>query len=235
MNQTRPSCQYCTQFDHTIEEFPMLMAKMQDNKVQPQHPTQNLQMMRAQLRKEDPNVNILLQSRIVTNDDEGKQLEEGGCVHQAPKKGTGFDLECTKETFMEEKKSFVEASTSRTQNKLPNTSLPTKVDPSMLTTFLDTCMKLLCNRKAIKGLEELIKKCVDKDNSPHGHYIVRNIDKHKRRTRCKMRLIAQIGDYEMDQLILDLGSNANVLPKQTWERMGRPTLQWSPIQLRMAN
>jgi hypothetical protein len=39
----------------------------------------------------------------------------------------------------------------------------------------------------------------------------------------------------MDQVILDLGSDANVLPKQTWERMGRPTLQWSPIQLRMAN
>ena len=50
-----------------------------------------------------------------------------------------------------------------------------------------------------------------------------------------MRLTAQIGEYEMDQVILDLGSNTNVLPKQTWECMGRPTLQWSPIQLRMAN
>ena len=39
----------------------------------------------------------------------------------------------------------------------------------------------------------------------------------------------------MDQVILDLGSDANVLPKQTWERMGRPTLQWSPIHLRLAN
>ena len=50
-----------------------------------------------------------------------------------------------------------------------------------------------------------------------------------------MRLTAQIGKYEMDQVILDLGSNVNVLPKQTWERMGRLVLQWSPIQLRMAN
>ncbi len=39
----------------------------------------------------------------------------------------------------------------------------------------------------------------------------------------------------MDQVILDLGSDANVLSKQTWERMGRPTLQWSLIQLRMEN
>lgn len=50
-----------------------------------------------------------------------------------------------------------------------------------------------------------------------------------------MRLIAQIGEYEIDQVILDLGSDVNVLPKQTWDRMGRPTLQWYPIQLRMAN
>ena len=39
----------------------------------------------------------------------------------------------------------------------------------------------------------------------------------------------------MDQVIMDLGSDANVLPKHTWEHMGRPTLQWSPIQIQMAN
>lgn len=35
--------------------------------------------------------------------------------------------------------------------------------------------------------------------------------------------------------MLDLGCDVNLLSKQTWERMGRPTLQWSPIQLRMVN
>lgn len=50
-----------------------------------------------------------------------------------------------------------------------------------------------------------------------------------------MRRTVQIGDYEMDWVILDLVSNMNVLPKQTWERMGKPPLQWLPIQLRMAN
>ena len=45
----------------------------------------------------------------------------------------------------------------------------------------------------------------------------------------------QIGEYEMDQVILDLGLDVNVLPKQTWERMGKLELQWSPIQLRMEN
>ena len=50
-----------------------------------------------------------------------------------------------------------------------------------------------------------------------------------------MCMTMQIGDYEMDQVILDLGSDANVLPKKTWKRMGEPTLEWSNIQLRMAN
>jgi len=50
-----------------------------------------------------------------------------------------------------------------------------------------------------------------------------------------MRLATQIGEYEMDQVILDLGSDVNVLPKQNWEQMGIPMLQWSPIQLRMEN
>ena len=35
-------------------------------------PTQNLQMMRFEPREEDPNMNIVLQSRIMTRDDKGK-------------------------------------------------------------------------------------------------------------------------------------------------------------------
>jgi hypothetical protein len=39
----------------------------------------------------------------------------------------------------------------------------------------------------------------------------------------------------VDNVILDLGSDVNVLPKQTWEMMGKPELVWSPIQLRLMN
>ena len=39
----------------------------------------------------------------------------------------------------------------------------------------------------------------------------------------------------MIDVILDLGSDVNVLTKQTWEQMGKPALTWSPIQLRLAN
>lgn len=34
---------------------------------------------------------------------------------------------------------------------------------------------------------------------------------------------------------LYLGSNVNILPKKSWEAMGKPKLAYSPIYLRMAN
>jgi hypothetical protein len=39
----------------------------------------------------------------------------------------------------------------------------------------------------------------------------------------------------MGDIILDLGSKFNVLPKKTWEAMGEPTLGYSPIQLKLEN
>ena len=45
----------------------------------------------------------------------------------------------------------------------------------------------------------------------------------------------QMGDYEVDLVILDLGSNVNILMKQTWKLMGNPTLGWFSVQLCLAN
>jgi hypothetical protein len=48
-------------------------------------------------------------------------------------------------------------------------------------------------------------------------------------------LNAQIREYDIDYVVLDLGSEVNVMTKQTWELMGKPNLLYSPIRLRMAN
>jgi hypothetical protein len=39
----------------------------------------------------------------------------------------------------------------------------------------------------------------------------------------------------VDNIILYLVSNVNVLPKKTWYLMGKPKLDWYPIQLRLVN
>ena len=51
----------------------------------------------------------------------------------------------------------------------------------------------------------------------------------------ELRMITHIGDYNMEYIILDLGSDVNILTRQTWESMNKPWLDWSPIQLRLAN
>ena len=133
-----------------------------------------------------------------------------------------------RETFMEENKLFTKDSNPGRKDEPRQ-----EMNPSMLTTFLETCMKLMHGNKAINGLHELINKCVG--NTPGEPCMVRKIGKHKIRIGREMRLTVQIGEYEMDQVILDLGSDANVFPNKTWDQMGRHALQWSPIQLRMEN
>jgi hypothetical protein len=54
-------------------------------------------------------------------------------------------------------------------------------------------------------------------------------------TNREFRFNAQIGEYDVDNVILDLGSYVNVLPKNTSEMMGKPKLVWSPVQLRLVN
>ena len=55
------------------------------------------------------------------------------------------------------------------------------------------------------------------------------------KTSRELRMTAQIGDYDMDYIILDLGSDVNILTRQTWESMGKLRLEWYPMQLRLTN
>lgn len=84
---------------------------------------------------------------------------------------------------MEAKKSFDDASTSGSKDR----SEP-EMDPSMLTVFLETCMKLLRDSKAVKGLQELINRCAGTvQGEPR---VVRKIGKHKTRTMLVSAFVA---------------------------------------------
>ena len=82
---------------------------------------------------------------------------------------------------MEAKKSFTEASTSGSKDQLEP-----EMDPSMLTTFMETCMKLLRDRKAVMGLQELITRC--DGTTPGEPRVVRKLGKHTMQTGREMRL-----------------------------------------------
>lgn len=71
------------------------------------------------------------------------------------------------------------------------------MDPPMLTTFLETCMKLLRDNRVVKGLQELITKCTG-SGEPR---IVWKLGKHALHTRREMQITTQIDKYEKDQVI----------------------------------
>ena len=131
-------------------------------------------MMRSEQCKENPNVNMMLRSGVATGKDKGKQPEEDTWVCKAPTKELEFDLERAKEMFMEAKKSFAEASVLGSKDQ-PEPWM----DPSMLTTFLETCMKLLHDSKVVNGLQELINRCTG--NTLGELLVVRKIGNHKTR------------------------------------------------------
>ena len=90
------------------------------------------------------------------------------------------------------------------------------------------------NEKAIGELQRIIDQCQSSSFVSNTQRVVHNIMAHTRTGR-KMRLTTQVGEFEMDEVILDLGSEVNVLTKQTWEQMGSPKLVRSPIHMRLAN
>jgi len=69
---------------------------------------------------------------------------------------------------MEAKKNFTEASNLGSKDKLA------EMHTSMLTTFLETCMKLLRDNKVVKGLQELITRCARLGE----HCVVQKLKKH---------------------------------------------------------
>jgi hypothetical protein len=57
----------------------------------------------------------------------------------------------------------------------------------------------------------------------------------KIRKNKEVYLSAQIGYYDVDYVVLDLGSELNVMTKWTRALMGKPKFIYSPIKLRMDN
>jgi hypothetical protein len=66
------------------------------------------------------------------------------------------------------------------------------------------------------------------------HKTVNHLDM-RRKTSIELRLNANIEDFNMGDMILDLGFELNVLLKNTWKCMGDPTLGYSPVQLKLEN
>ena len=112
---------------------------------------------------------------------------------------------------------------------------PTKgKEVSKLMEFLHTYVKLIQDKGVLQELQDLIKQYELGKIHPLLNRAVHQIGK-RRRTNKELDLNSQIGEYEIDYVVLDLGSEVNVMMKKTWALMGKLKLVYSPIRLRMAN
>jgi hypothetical protein len=100
--------------------------------------------------------------------------------------------------------------------------------------FLYTCIKLIQDERIVQELQNLIKQYEIRRIDPLLNKSVHKISK-KRSTNKELHLNAQIGEYDIDYVVLDLGSEVNVMTKQTWALMRKTRLIYSPIRLRMDN
>jgi hypothetical protein len=87
----------------------------------------------------------------------------------------------------------------------------------------------LNDRNSLQILQNLLEKCHPREE---GLKTLNQVWK-KRRTSREFMLNANIGYFNMGDIILDLGSKVNVLPKKTLEAMGEPQLGYSSIQLNL--
>ena len=96
-------------------------------------------------------------------------------------------------------------------------------EASKLVSLLYTFIEMIKDVKAIQELQNLVR-----------HYEIGRVDSllnksvhqlcKKRRMNKELHLNSQIGEYDIDYVVLDLGSEVNVITKQTKALMGKPKL-----------
>ena len=97
----------------------------------------------------------------------------------------------------------------------------------MIRSFLSICLALIHDKDTVAEMQALIEETPE-ESQPERRV---NQVKKKFKTRCELRMTAHIGDYDMDYIILDLGSDVNIFTRHTYESMGKPQLDWSHVQL----
>jgi hypothetical protein len=80
--------------------------------------------------------------------------------------------------------------------------------------FLCTCINLIKDERFVQELQNLIRHYEIGRIDPPLNKVVHQVSR-KRRTNKELHLNAQIVDYDIDYVVLDLGSEVNVMKKQT--------------------
>jgi hypothetical protein len=149
---------------------------------------------------------------------------DGSGIKRASEKVPLFDPRKEKHTFEEARREFAgeHASSSREQPEVKECEIPPAFDQSIplrqgkevskLMDFLYTCINLIKDERFLQELQHLLRQY---EIGRIYHLLSRVVNQisRKRRTSEELHLSAQIRDYDMDYVVLDLGSEVNVMTK----------------------
>jgi hypothetical protein len=83
---------------------------------------------------------------------------------------------------------------------------------STLTEFLKSCVELMRDKTVLSILYNMIDHCVKGRDTLVTQQMINQVLRRKR-TNKEFKFNAHIGEYDVDNFILDLGLDVNVLPK----------------------
>jgi 5'-3' exonuclease len=140
-----------------------------------------------------------------------------------------FDAQNEKEIFKQARQEFQKeniamTSTAQQRKEAPEYKMPMLLDHtneihsmrqvSTMKEFLQSCVKVLNDPSSMKILQNILEKCSMDTEEKLEQKIVNHLHT-RRRTNREFRLNENIGDFNMGDIILDLGSEVNVLPNKT--------------------
>jgi hypothetical protein len=128
-----------------------------------------------------------------------------------------FDPQQEKETYNMERKEILgqdwgSSTSSTTHVRYHDVPKKSNGKVSTLKKFFRSCIEIMKDETALKTLYEIIYHCTQERKTSITQRVVKHV-LHRKRTNGEFRFNTQIGEYDVDNVILDLGSNVNVLPK----------------------
>jgi hypothetical protein len=233
--------------DHETKECTILLVKIQEKRNQNNH---NVQWISTKSRDDEQNINIVTRGGTkIGNDTVRRELAQSQWIKKNTEPRKQFNAPKQKESFKEARQEFHKvdvASNSTTQpvKEAPEYEIPPSLDHTNgmqpkgqvinIKDILQSYVTVLSDPSYVKILQNILEKCSSETEEKLQPNIVNHLHT-RRRTSRELRLNDNIGDFNMGDIILDLGSEVNVLPKNTWQCMGEPTLGYSNVQLKLPN
>jgi hypothetical protein len=94
--------------------------------------------------------------------------------------------------------------------------------------FFQSCIKVLSDPSSVKILQNILEEFSSEMEEKIEPKIINHLHT-RRRSSTEFRLNSDIGDFNMVDIILDLGSKVNVIPKRTWQCMGETKFGYSNV------